>query len=304
MSADLSVTLPISGAMERVKAVLFRPFDPGRWLTIGFCAWLALLGQGGGGGGGGGGHVNLGQSRRELDRMWEQIQPQLYWIVPVVGVGLLVLLLLGVVVVWLSSRGQFMFLHCVATNRAEVVAPWHHYKNLAHRLFLFRLVVGVATLLLMLPAVGGAGFGVLRMVHQGAVSWGWGLTSVACVGMAIGAGLCAAVVSKLTRDFVVPLMAGRSIGCRDAWRHLLALFSGHVLDLILYLLFQVGLAILVALVVFALVLVTCCCAGILLAIPFLGTVLLLPVLVFDRAYSLGYLAQFGPDYVYIVDGQA
>ena len=31
-------------------------------------------------------------------------------------------------------------------------------------------------------------------------------------------------------------------------------------------------------------------------VPYLGTVLLLPVLVFQRAYSLHFLAQFGPAY--------
>jgi hypothetical protein len=31
-------------------------------------------------------------------------------------------------------------------------------------------------------------------------------------------------------------------------------------------------------------------------IPYLGTVLLLPILVFKRAYSLHYLAQYGPQY--------
>ena len=44
------------------------------------------------------------------------------------------------------------------------------------------------------------------------------------------------------------------------------------------------------------VLVTCCCAGCLMALPYLGTVLLLPVLVFKRSYSLYFLAQFGPEY--------
>jgi len=44
------------------------------------------------------------------------------------------------------------------------------------------------------------------------------------------------------------------------------------------------------------VLVTCCIAGCFLAIPYVGTVLLLPVLVFQRAYSLHFLAQFGPAY--------
>ena len=44
------------------------------------------------------------------------------------------------------------------------------------------------------------------------------------------------------------------------------------------------------------ILLTCCIAGCLLVLPYLGTVLLLPVLVFRRSYSLCYLAQYGGEY--------
>jgi hypothetical protein len=51
----VSVIDPISPAIQRVKDILFKPFNLGKWFVIGFCAWLAYLGSGGGGGGGGGG---------------------------------------------------------------------------------------------------------------------------------------------------------------------------------------------------------------------------------------------------------
>jgi hypothetical protein len=41
---------------------------------------------------------------------------------------------------------------------------------------------------------------------------------------------------------------------------------------------------------------TCCILGCVLMIPFLGTVLLLPILVFKRSYSLYYLAQYGEQF--------
>jgi hypothetical protein len=44
------------------------------------------------------------------------------------------------------------------------------------------------------------------------------------------------------------------------------------------------------------VLLTCCIAGCLMALPYVGTVLLWPVLVFKRAYPFYYLARFGPQY--------
>ena len=43
---EMSVTLPVGQAMDRVKKVLFQPFDLARWFAIGFCAWLAYLGEG------------------------------------------------------------------------------------------------------------------------------------------------------------------------------------------------------------------------------------------------------------------
>jgi hypothetical protein len=38
---------------------------------------------------------------------------------------------------------------------------------------------------------------------------------------------------------------------------------------------------------------TCCCLACILAIPVVGTVAVLPLLVFKRAYSLYYLRQYG-----------
>jgi hypothetical protein len=41
----ISVIDPISPAIDRVKLILFQPFDLAKWFVIGFCAWLAYLGQ-------------------------------------------------------------------------------------------------------------------------------------------------------------------------------------------------------------------------------------------------------------------
>ena len=47
---EIGVTEPIDPALELVKRMLFRPFDLSKWIIIGFCAWLAGLGESGGGG--------------------------------------------------------------------------------------------------------------------------------------------------------------------------------------------------------------------------------------------------------------
>ena len=84
--------------------------------------------------------------------------------------------------------------------------------------------------------------------------------------------------------------------CLQGWGVLLRLLAGNLGRFILYFLFQIVLSLGIGVVILTAVVVTCCIACCLMAIPFLGTVLLLPVFVFQRAYSLYYLAQYGAEY--------
>jgi hypothetical protein len=286
-----------------VKVALFRPFDAGRWLTIGFCAWLAMLGQGGGGGGGGGGNYGGGgrhhgghELRHGLRQAWEWIQDNLYWLLPVVVGLVLIGLLIWALITWLSSRGQFMFLHCVATNRAEIRVPWRNYARQANSLFWFRLGLGLISFVIIVPAVIAAIVMILTMVANEAVHAPLLLGTLGAIGAAVLFGILFALIEKFTLDFVVPIMALRTRSWRQAWGEFSGVLSAHKFSFLVYILFQIVLAIVVGIGIFALVIMTCCIAGCLLAIPFVGTLLLLPVLVFDRAYSLYYLEQFGDAY--------
>jgi hypothetical protein len=137
---------------------------------------------------------------------------------------------------------------------------------------------------------------VFRVITRGAPPLqGW--LPLIAAGLALFVvGIGFALVAKLTGDLVVPIMFQRGGTCRQAWSELLGLYAGRFHLLILYLLFQIVLALAIGAVVLIAVIATCCIAGCLLALPYLGTVLLLPVLVFQRAYSLYYLAQLGPRY--------
>jgi hypothetical protein len=297
---EISVTLPVGQAIDRVKKILFQPFDLGRWFVIGFCAWLAYLGEGGGSGGGfnfGGRHGQGAESLRNgFEQAREYVLQNLAWIVPLA----IMLLVLGVAVwlilIWLSSRGRFMFLHCVALNAAEVRVPWTKFAPEANSLFVFRLLIGIIGLVLMLPVVGAFVLVVLSMLSHHEVSPVGLLLAIALVFLMIAVGIVFWVIGRLTRDFVVPLQFLRRSRILDAWRELGAVLRGNLGHLILYLLFRIVLAICIAVIVVAVVLATCCIAGCLFALPYLGTVFLLPILVFERAYSLHYLAQFGPEY--------
>ena len=294
---NVSVALPVSLAIDRVKRVLFQPFDLGKWFTIGFCAWLAHLGEAGFRG-----NFNFNSShgnrdfRQGLEQAKEFVVNNLYWIVPVAVAIFVVSLGLWVLFTWLSSRGKFMFLHCVALDKAEVVVPWDKFAREANSLFLFRIVLGLIGMAATLPLVVLA---VVMGVGMFARAGLWicgilGLIGVVLVMVAVG--IVFFLIAKLTTDFVAPIMFLRGGRCLNAWRELFGLISANVGHFVLYLLFQIVLGIAISAIVLAAILVTCCCACCLMAIPYIGTVLLLPVLMFKRAYSAHYLAQFGREY--------
>ncbi|MCX6927068.1 MAG: hypothetical protein NT154_28260, partial [Verrucomicrobia bacterium] len=292
---EMSVTLPVGQAMDRVKKVLFQPFDVGRWFVIGFCAWLAYLGEGGGFTGGlrYGGHHGQGQQsiRDGLAQARDYVMHNLVWIAPLAIALILVSAAIWLIVMWLSSRGRFMFLHCVAVNAAEARVPWARYSPAANSLFIFRLLISLIGLVVMLPLVGGLLLVVMRMVFRETVSPGGLLLAVMLAFVIIAVGIVFWIIGRLTTDFVVPLQFLRRSRCLDAWRELSGMLRGNLGNIVLYFLFRIVLAMAIAVVLLGVVLVTCCIAGCLFALPYLGTVFLLPILVFDRAYSLHYLAQ-------------
>ena len=189
-----------------------------------------------------------------------------------------------------------MFLHCVAVNRAEVTEPWNKFGPEANSLFWFRLGLGLVGMILMLPLLGIIAVMVLKMVYHGGPDAGDIMTAVGLALVFLLVAIAFAIIKKFMVDFVVPIMFLRRGKCWAAWKEFYRLFSGHFWQFVLYLLFQIVIGMAIGVVVVMVVLVTCCCAGCLMALPYLGTVLLLPVLVFKRAYSLYFLAQFGPEY--------
>ena len=295
---SVSVITPVGQAFERVKQVLFRPFDLGRWFVIGFGAWLAHLGQGGGGYNfrfptGQTGNVDF---QTAVERARDYVAANLYWIVPVAVIVFVCAFCIGVLLLWLSSRGTFMFLHCVALNRAEVVVPWNRFQRAGNSLFWFRLLLGLANFVIMVPLLVLAGLRAYRMLM--ADSWpAAGILTLVGFGLAlVVVAIAFGVVHALLHDFVVPIMFLRGKPCLAGWRELQPLLAARVGSFVLYFLFQIVLGIAIGVLVVAAVLVTCCIAGCLLMLPYIGTVALLPVLVFQRAYSLFYFAQFGPEF--------
>jgi len=88
------------------------------------------------------------------------------------------------------------------------------------------------------------------------------------------------------------------VSCSAGWREFMAVLSANKLRFTLYLLFQIVIKIVIGAIVGigACIGICFCCASCLLLVPYIGTVILLPVLVFTRSYSLYYLQQYGSQY--------
>jgi hypothetical protein len=286
----VSVIEPISPAFEKVKTILFSPFDLRKWFVIGFCAWLAYLGKVR--------ESGLINTYEKLVQAKEYIHENLAWIITVAVAASVLIIVLWLVFIWLSSRGRFIFLHCVAENKAEVTVPWTKFQQHANSLFLFRIVLGLigfAAIGLPLLLAGGI-IAIMIVGNIPDVAGVFGILMIVLVIIAIA--IVFTVIGKFTTDFVVPIMFLRTTSCVAGWREFLTLLSVNKARFALYILFQI----VIALVIFSIISMgfyigLCfCCVSFLLFVPYIRTVILLPVLVFKRAYSLLYLGQFGPEF--------
>lgn len=306
---SVSVLDPVGRAINKTKQILFDPFNLEKWFVIGFCAWLAGLGGGGGGGGG----FNMGSSnshcppnvhhiKQEVSAFISQSLP---WLLPVAAAGILLIIAIGLLVVWLKSRGQFMFLDCIIKNRAAVSAPWTEYRAEGNSLFGFKFILWLVGFLLMLGAIipliiifvmfARNDFAVIRIVP--AFAAGLLLFVFVLTGLALG------VVKVLTDDFVVPVMYRRRCGVKAAWKECMGLFSARPGMFVLYLLFLIVIGVVMGFLAAICALMACCCfccVSWTFCIPFIGsylmTVLLLPLAVWRRSYAILFLSQFGPEF--------
>lgn len=302
--APIRCTLAFESAWAVMRTVLFSPFDIEKWITLGFCAWLSLLGQGGGFSGNPFGGLPQQNSRpqiRETIQSWipkveNYVSTNVLWLVPLAAFVVVAAIAAWIVILWVSSRGQFLFLEGIARNRSAVAAPWKELGAQGDSLFLFRVVTVAVSVTFFLLTVG-LGALVAYGFHEGALSKE--LTAViAVLGVLVWLALLfAAVIGVIVLDdFVIPIMWLRRSGCVAAWKEFGTLLAASTGAFFRYLVMIFLTAIGIGAAVLTLTVMTCCILGCVMMIPFIGTVVLLPVLVFRRALSLTFLAQFGPRY--------
>jgi hypothetical protein len=286
---------PLNRAWERMKHILWQPFDLAKWLVLGFSAWLAGLADGAGGGGWK--YVfdeNDFPGRHNFDTGGDAFRDAgeaLIWL-PVIFVVIMAIAAILLLVLWLSSRAKFIYLDNVVHNRAQIVEPWHRLRDLGNSLFLWRLGFVVACGLIVLVLL------LLFFAPAATLSFSDALAGLSYAAMVFGVlimiclGIVAAFVALLLEAFVIPIMYKFDLTATEAWRYFLPWLKSRPLPFFLYGLFVLVLGFLVV-VFFGLMCVLTCC---IVALPYVGTVILLPIWVTYRLYSVEFLAQFDPGF--------
>jgi hypothetical protein len=215
------------------------------------------------------------------------------WVVVIVLSAILVIFLIGLIFTWLGCKGQFMFLDNIARNRAEIGEPWREYSREANSLFWFLFVLGLVSLVISLSILGlGAA---LAWPDIQAETFGTSAITaiVVAVVLFIPFGIAMGLLQFALFNFVVPIMYAERISALSA----LGVFRSTILpgnlgSLLLYLLMRVVLGIGVGIVRVMLGCATCCIGF----LPYIGTVITLPLPYFMKCYNLAFLEQFGPQF--------
>jgi len=302
---SISYSQPLSLGFQRMKKALFQPFDIVKWFRVGFTAWLAGLNDcnGGSSGNSSGGNQNDWDTFFNLPQTaWNWLTDNPLW-ANLILVGIVFLIIFISVLIWVSSRGKFMFLHNVVHDNSEISEPWHKYKKEGNSLFVFEFFFGWFAFAVFVLFAAFC-FVSARDLYYGdlpKVAIFWSIMQMILLFIAYL--LVFGYTSLFLKDFVVPIMYKHRIGVMHAWGKFLLLFGRKFFSFVLYGLFIFILEIAVAIGVIFFALITCCIGLLLLAIPYIGAVILLPVSYTFRAFSIEFLAQFGKDFnVFPSDG--
>jgi hypothetical protein len=284
----IEIFKPFGEAFELTNKILFQPFELRKWLVIGFAAFLSGHFAGVG--------FNFPSPIGNLQshRATEQAIPLYleHW-KPWLGVAMVLFALLlfafVIVLTWLKARGNFIFTDCIVRNRAVIAGPWREYRKEGNSYFLFLLAVVLAVLVLIALMLGSViGLGLFKRPAGEMVL----VTFVGLLVFLFVIWAAIIIFVSVVTYLMVPVMYRRRCRAVEAFRDVAFLVTQNFGSFCLFCLFGVVLVLAVLIIGTIVTCATCCLA----ALPYVGTVLLLPVFVCLRAFGLLFLRQFGPDY--------
>ena len=288
----------LSHAFVYMKEVLFRSSSIAHWFSLGFCLWISQMGSRGL-------SVNppirikpdemnsLAAFKGMVDESLKSLSTSLSdpEMLSGLAVTLLVSLAFAFLFLWLESRGIFMFLYRWYRPDASISEAWMQSRRNNRSFFLWRACYSLVMIffsaglsVFLWKAVAepylAAGCVWQQTIEQPLMIAGFGFLTLSLVGLA---------VKEILYDFVAPIMDAQDVGANEAWKAVFSLCNYHPLGVVGYFAVKAVCALAVAGGIGLLLVCTCCMAIIPLAMPFIGSVILLPVSFLFRGYSLFYL---------------
>ena len=241
----------VTPAFDHTRRSLLRPFRFAFWWRLSIVG--LLTGEFVGGGGGGGSNWQIPVRRRGSEDLirffagpdFSKIVEFLPWILFLVGV----VIVLGIVMLYISSVFRFILLESVLHDRCEIGAGWTRWQRQGWSYFLWQFGFNLAVLFVMGVVVGIA---LLVAASTGALHDPGGHVALLVAGgvvlffLLMAMLLANLVVWLFTKDFVVPVMALDDVGAVEGWRRFLPLLSadkgGYAIYVILKIILAVGAA--------------------------------------------------------------
>ena len=289
----ISVTDPISRAWTRMVRVTFGPFRFKTWLVMGFCCFLAYLGQGGTEQQFIQMPLQLLGNLPQVDALLDELRRNLPMLIGVGGSVLVGVAVLTLVVMWVRARGKFMLLDNVVYERPAVREPWKKYAKLANSLWRFNVAVLAFTLVTTLVTFAVAGTVMWPAIQMQEMTDPALWAVMGALGVLVPLWLLFMKVKLVNDDFIVPMMFVSQLSAWATWRLWLSKFLvKHMWAIVLFYLMKLALAMAVGSLAAAVTCATCCLA----ALPYVSNVVLLPAFIFMRCYSAYFVEQFGEDW--------
>ena len=188
-----------------------------------------------------------------------------------------------------------MLLDGIVKNRGAIKEPWSEYKREGNSLFLFSVLLGFGLLFCFLVIGGGSAFIAIPDFQSGTFS-GYGIAAIIVGGSLLLLYIIACIaIAFFMNVFLVQTMYLKRVlaveGWKIAWNQLCKKHIGASILLFL-MMFLLGIG---AGVVAMFAVCATCCIG---ALPYISSVLLLPITVFFVCYALCYIQQFGGDWTF------
>lgn len=278
---------------QRTAEILFKPFTLKKWIMLGIIVLLA--------GQIGGFNFNIKGDKNDFNKIAAEIAKQASSApsqaitiepeksplekirslpilndpkkaIPVVLAAGVIIMLLGLIIflwMWVNANFSFVFIDSVVRNDASLRVPFHRNKPQGNSYLMWNIIFSsVAALILigiLIPPIaaiaksgmldGRAAFDILKI---------FAIIKPYLSPFLIIAFLLM-LIALTVLDFILPIMYKRKTGILKAWAEFLRIFPPNAVDIVLYFLLKLALAILAILVSIAIII-----AGVILALSAAG----------------------------------